>query len=159
MADRIFATLLMLVTLAYGYLALFVIRARIQYDPLGPESWPQILALITIACLIYIFVRPDDVRIEVAGQTWFRLISMLALMFAYAWLYEPLGFIIATFLFAAIVAAMLGAQPVRAALFGLAMGVLGYGLCVLLLELNLPDGVFERFAGLDLPISTVEGRA
>ena len=143
MADRVFAGILMLVTLGYGYMALFVIRARIQYDPLGPESWPQILAFCAMACLIFVFVRPDNRRFDVAGRTWVRLASMLALMFAYSWAYEPLGFIVSTFLFASIVAAMLGAQPLRAGLFGVAMGIFGYILCVVILELNLPSGLLD----------------
>jgi putative tricarboxylic transport membrane protein len=147
MADRIFAGLLMLVTLGYAYLALFVIRARIQYDPLGPESWPQILAFCTVACLIFVFARPESIRMEVTRHTLFRLLSMLALMVAYAWLYEPLGFIVSTFLFSTVVAMMLGAEARRAALFGLGMGVLGYVLCVLILELNLPDGLLELIIG------------
>ena len=39
MADRIFAGLLLLVTLAYGFIAFTIIKAPFQYDPLGPESW------------------------------------------------------------------------------------------------------------------------
>ena len=65
--------------------------------------------------------------------------AMVVLLFAYAELYEPLGFIISTILFGAVVARMLGATWIRSGLFGLAAGVLGWVLCVEILDLNLPD--------------------
>jgi putative tricarboxylic transport membrane protein len=36
MPDRIFAGLLLALTLVYGAFAFFVIQATIQHDPLGP---------------------------------------------------------------------------------------------------------------------------
>ena len=140
MADRIFAGLLLLVTLAYGVIAFTAISAPFQYDPLGPESWPRLLSVVAIACILTILWRPDNDHLGVGRQTWFRLVAMLVLLIAYAELYEPLGFILSTLHFAAVVSAMLGATPVRSILFGAGAGVLGYLLCVVLLDLNLPDG-------------------
>ena len=143
MADRIFAGALLLVTLAYGFIAFTAISAPFQYDPLGPESWPRLLSVVAVACLLAILWRPDNDRLGIARATWFRLAAMLVLLVAYAELYEPLGFVISTLLFGTAVSAMLGAAMVRSLAFGAAAGVLGYLLCVVVLDLNLPAGPFE----------------
>ena len=96
MADRIFAGLLLLVTLAYGYIAFTIIKAPFQYDPLGPESWPQILSVVAVLCILGILRKPDVDSMHVAGKTWFRLGAMIILLFTYAELYEPRGFIVST---------------------------------------------------------------
>lgn len=152
MADRIFASFLLIVTLAYAYIAWTLIKAPFQYDPLGPESWPRILAAAAIPCMLYILWRPDAEPFSVTKYTWFRIALMVLLLFAYAELYEPLGFIISTILFGTIVALTLGAPRVGALAFGAGIGVFGYLLCVTLMGLNLPEGeiveaALERFHG------------
>lgn len=152
MADRIFASFLLIVTLAYAYIAWTLIKAPFQYDPLGPESWPRILAAAAIPCMLYILWRPDAEPFSVTKYTWFRIALMVLLLFAYAELYEPLGFIISTILFGTIVALTLGAPRVGALAFGVGIGVFGYLLCVTLMGLNLPEGEIveaglERFHG------------
>lgn len=154
MADRLFAGCLLIVTLAYAYIAWTLIEAPFQYDPLGPESWPRILAGAAVPCLLYILWRPDQEPFAVTKYTWFRLAVMVVLLIAYAELYEPLGFVISTVLFGTIVALTLGAPRLGALAFGTGMGVFGYLLCVTLMGLNLPDGdiveaALERFQGSD----------
>ena len=140
MVDRIFAGVLLVVTLAYAVIAFTTIKAPFQYDPLGPESWPRILSLVAIACLLVILWKPDATDMGVTRSTWFRLAATVILLCAYAELYEPLGFILSTILFGTVLCAMLGAGIMRALVFGVAAGVAGYLLCVTLLELNLPEG-------------------
>lgn len=140
MADRIFAAALLMVTLAYAIIAFTRISAPFQYDPLGPESWPRILALIALLCLIQIIWKPDVEGLEVNRPTVLRLLFMVALMIAYAELYEPVGFIISTILFGAITARMLGASLKHSVVFGLSAGIGGYLLCAVLLDLNVPEG-------------------
>ncbi|WOI57963.1 tripartite tricarboxylate transporter TctB family protein [Palleronia sp. LCG004] len=144
MADRIFAGVLLVVSLAYAVIAFTAISAPFQYDPLGPESWPRLLAIVAIVCLLIILWKPDTDSLGVTGRTWFRLAATIILLVAYAELYEPLGFIVSTILFGTTMAAMLGAGILRSAAFGLAAGIAGYLLCVMLLDLNLPAGeIFE----------------
>ncbi|WP_375258448.1 tripartite tricarboxylate transporter TctB family protein [Citreimonas sp.] len=140
MVDRIFAGVLLIVTLAYAVIAFTVIKAPFQYDPLGPESWPQILSMVAMVCLLVILWKPDTTTMGVARKTWFRLAATIVMLVAYAELYEPLGFILSTILFGTALCAMLGAGIVRALVFGVSAGVAGYLLCVTLLELNLPEG-------------------
>ena len=140
MVDRIFAGVLLIVTLAYAVIAFTAISAPFQYDPLGPESWPRILSLVAIACLLVILWKPDADSMDVTRRTWFRLGATIVLLCAYAELYEPLGFILSTILFGTALCAMLGAGIVRSLVFGVSAGVAGYLLCVTLLDLNLPQG-------------------
>lgn len=140
MVDRIFAGVLLIVTLAYAVIAFTAISAPFQYDPLGPESWPQILSIVAVACLLVILWKPDATKMDVTRKAWFRLAATVIMLAAYAELYEPLGFILSTILFGTSLCAMLGAGLVRSLVFGVTAGVAGYLLCVSLLDLNLPDG-------------------
>lgn len=140
MVDRIFAGVLLIVTLAYAVIAFTAISAPFQYDPLGPESWPQILSIVAIACLLVILWKPDATKMDMTRKAWFRLAATVIMLAAYAELYEPLGFILSTILFGTSLCAMLGAGLVRSLVFGVTAGVAGYLLCVSLLDLNLPDG-------------------
>jgi putative tricarboxylic transport membrane protein len=144
MPDRIFAAFLFIITLIYGGIALFLLKAPFQYDPLGPESWPRILAAVMLICLVFLFRRPDTGDFEVGRATWIKLAAILALLIAYALLFEPLGFIIATALFGMTASRLLGAPWTQAALFGVGMGIGGYLLCAGLLNLNLPAGPLPR---------------
>lgn len=143
MADRIFAGVMLVVTLAYGWLAFTAIGAPFQYDPLGPESWPRILSVVTALCFAIILLRPDVGSMEVKRPTWIRLALTVVLLVSYAELFERLGFILATLLFATLTARMLGAPWLRALIFGLIAGIVGYLLCVEILDLNLPGGLLE----------------
>ncbi|MFV0410036.1 MAG: tripartite tricarboxylate transporter TctB family protein [Paracoccus sp. (in: a-proteobacteria)] len=145
MSDRIFAGVLLVVTLIYGYFAVFVIRAPFQYDPLGPEGWPRLLAAVMTICLIALIWRPDIDKFDLEGPAAIRLGLTVVMLIAYAELYEPLGFVLSTWLFAALFARMLGAQWARAAAFGAAIGIGGYLLCAGLLDLNLPEGPLSGF--------------
>lgn len=143
MADRIFAGVLLLVALGYTFIAFTVIRAPFQYDPIGPEGWPRLLGLVAILCTGYLVVRPDIARFDVTRATLGRLAFTVALLFIYAVAFQPLGFMLSTWVFCSALAVMLGAAPVRALVFGAASGILGYVVCTVLLDLNLPAGILK----------------
>ncbi len=141
MADRIFGTIVLLVAVAYGVIAFTVIKAPFQYDPLGPESWPRILAVCAVLCSLYVLIRPDNLKFGVAGNVLTRIAIVVVLLIAYAHFYEPAGFIIATAVFCGIFSRLFGATYKESVLFGIATGILGYVVCALLLDLNLPKGL------------------
>ena len=145
MSDRIFAIISLGLFLVYGYIAFMIIEAPFQYDPLGPESWPRILAVAAILCSLYILIFPDGSRFGVAGRTLVRIGIVVVLLAAYAHFFEIAGFIIATAVFCLLFSRLFGASLKEAALFGLATGVFGHLLCVLLLDLNLPKGLLAPF--------------
>jgi putative tricarboxylic transport membrane protein len=150
MADRIFGCIALAIALVYGVIAFTIIEAPFQYDPLGPETWPQILSVVAGLCCVYIIIRPDHYKFKALGNnTLVRIGVIIALLSGYAYLFEPLGFILSTVLFCGVLSRLLGANNLQAGLFGVAAGVLGYGLCAGLLELNLPFGVlFKTLRGL-----------
>ncbi|MEE2950861.1 MAG: tripartite tricarboxylate transporter TctB family protein [Pseudomonadota bacterium] len=146
MADRLFAGALLIVAIAYTYIAFAILKAPFQYDPLGPESWPQILGCVAIPCILYVLWRPDVASFDLEMPTWARVGALFVLLMAYAWVFQPLGFILSTLIFCFLLSLMLGAKPLKAGLFGLVTGVAGYFVCTRLLELNLPAG--KLFVGL-----------
>lgn len=143
MADRIFAGLLLLVAIGYTIIAFTIIRAPFQYDPLGPESWPRLLGLASIACCIFVLLRPDVENLGIGRATVLRLLALVTMLLGYAWLFQPLGFIFSTWLFCIALSLMLGAKPLAAGAFGAAAGVIGYLVCTILLDLNLPAGILK----------------
>ncbi len=144
MADRIFGVIATLIVLGYGFIAFTGIKAPFQYDPLGPETWPRILAIAAGLCCLYILIRPEARRFRVLGGTMARILLVVVMLAVYAYLFEPLGFIVSTALFCWALSRLLGTTHVEAALFGVATGVFGYLLCVELLELNLPAGMLVK---------------
>ena len=145
MADRIFAGVLLVVAIGYTIIAFTLIHAPFQYDPLGPESWPRILGLVAIPCILFILAKPDVASLGLPAKTWGRLAALVVMLFAYSYLFQPLGFILATFAFCMALSLMLGARLVPALAFSAGIGVVGYFLCTKLLELNLPAGVLTIF--------------
>ena len=108
MADRIFGCIALAIALGYGFIAFTIIEAPFQYDPLGPETWPQILSVFACLCCLYIIILPDGTRMKVLGSTLMRIAILLILLSAYAYLYEPIGFILSTTLFCLVLSRILG---------------------------------------------------
>jgi putative tricarboxylic transport membrane protein len=144
MADRIFGCIALAIALGYGFIAFTIIEAPFQYDPLGPETWPQILSVFACLCCLYIIILPDGTRMKVLGSTLMRIAILLILLSAYAYLYEPIGFILSTTLFCLVLSRILGATVLQAVAFGVASGTIGYLLCAVILDLNLPEGVILK---------------
>ena len=140
MAERVFAGILLLIAIGYGYRAFFVIRAPFQYDPLGPQSWPQLLAIVSALCCLALLARPDPPPRWGGVKTLRRLALMVAALILYAIAFQPLGFVISTTFFCTGLAWYLGAQPLPAIIFGVLFGVVSYYVCIEFLALNLPAG-------------------
>ncbi|MBO6804145.1 MAG: tripartite tricarboxylate transporter TctB family protein [Thalassospira sp.] len=141
MADRLFALFALIAGGIYTYVAFFVIKAPFQYDPLGPETWPQVLAVVFLLCSLYVLVRPDHIQFSLGNSVSLRLLMLVVMLAGYAELYQPLGFVISTALFCCLLSVMLGANRLHAVAFGCATGIFGYGICDYLLGLNLPEGL------------------
>jgi putative tricarboxylic transport membrane protein len=148
MADRIFGFIALTIAAIYGFIAYTSIKAPFQYDPLGPETWPRILAVVAGFCCLYVIFRPDPEKFKLLGNTLMRILVIVILLIGYAYLFEPLGFVVSTALFCGVLSRMLGANSIHAVLFGVVSGVAGYGLCAGLLDLNLPFGeIFKSLRG------------
>ncbi|MFM2317540.1 MAG: hypothetical protein RLZZ215_161 [Pseudomonadota bacterium] len=144
MADRIFAAITLLVVMAYGWAAFMLIKAPFQYDPLGPESWPRILSVVAGLCCLWIILKPTVHEFDITQHALVRIGIMVGLLIAYAYLFEHAGFIIATALYCAASAKLLGSTLKQAVIFGLVTSIVGYLVSAKLLELNIPAGVFKN---------------
>ena len=143
MADRVFAGVLLAIAIAYAAIAFTAIGAPIQYDPLGPETWPRLLGVAAALCCGWILLRPDVARFDATARTLGRLGAVVAMLALYAFAYEPLGFIPATFVFCTAFALFLGGRIGPVLVFAATTAVAGYFVCTGLLELNLPAGVLD----------------
>ena len=139
MAERLFLGAVLLVSAAYLAFAWTSISAPIQYDPLGPESWPIILGALLVLASGARLLMPVGARPELERHVAGRLALVLLAMVAFAFLFTRLGFVLSAWAFCAFVTWLLGARPWAAAVFGLAVGAGGYTLFTAL-DLNLPAG-------------------
>jgi putative tricarboxylic transport membrane protein len=142
-ADRLLALVLIAVSAAMIWGAT-LLQIQYQYEPIGPKAFPIIISALLIASALFLLIRPDpDPEIEGDG-TLRRIVIAAGLLAAYVLLFERLGFIVSTALIAFGFALLLGANPWRAALFGVLLGIGSYFLFTWPLELNLPaDPLFE----------------
>lgn len=137
MSDRIAGLIFLALSIWYGltagnYEASFG-------DPLGPAAFPQMLALPAALFSLYMIVRPDPDPDWVGGAPAVRQLATLAVLIAYAFVLEDLGFVLATSLGVALLGRLLGSDWVKSAISGVVMSV---GLFV----------VFDILLGLPLPL-------
>jgi len=136
-------------------LAVFAIPGRGGYSGSGPRFVPLIVAAgliaLSAAFLARTFVRPDMELAERSAEEdaathWATPALLLVAMIAYAQLLEPLGYILATTLFFAPVARVLGSRNLlRDAIIGLVLGVGLFTAFTQYLGVSLPAGLTPIF--------------
>jgi len=65
-------------------------------DNLGPGAFPMLLGIILALCSIYLIVRPDPDPEWPNAIAWGRMALIILSFVVYAYIMEPLGFIITT---------------------------------------------------------------
>jgi putative tricarboxylic transport membrane protein len=142
-SDRIVGVGLILLAAWYGWSAGQYEAAFA--DPLGPAAFPQLLAPVIALLGLWLVFRPDPDPEWTGGRVLALQAASVVLMLAYALLIVPAGYLLATTILAAVLAAMLGARPLPAAASGAAVSIGTYLLFTWGLELSLPGGTL--FAG------------
>lgn len=135
LGDRIAGAILLVLAIAYG---LGASNFQVSFgDPVGPAAFPRLISVPMALFALALLIRPDPDPIwkTAAGV---RQILSVAVLFAYPFVIEPLGFPLSTAIGATLLARLLGAPWGPAAVLGLA---LGFGLFV----------VFDMLLGLPLP--------
>ncbi|MFN7224976.1 MAG: tripartite tricarboxylate transporter TctB family protein [Paracoccaceae bacterium] len=121
-ADRIFGVVMMIVALGY-ILSAMSIQTSFLSDPVGPRVFPFMVAAVVMICALSMVLRPDpDVEWPRGGML-LQLGLALIVLFGYAMLIKPLGFIIPTIFAAGILSWQINPRPVPAALAGLGLGI------------------------------------
>lgn len=143
LGDRIFGLGLLVLAVAYGWVAQQWPEPFGGAETVGPETFPTILAVILAAGAIYLMIKPDPDTQWPLGKTALELVVSLVVLVVYAMLLEPLGFVISTTLAVGTLSWRMGA-PVRSAfLTGLLSAVVVFVLFNYGLSLNLPAGLLE----------------
>mgnify|MGYP005865473037 CR=1 FL=1 len=125
-ADRIFGVVMVIVALGY-ILSAMSIQTSFLSDPVGPRVFPYMVAGVVLVASVVMILRPDpEVEWPVGGML-LQMLLALVVLFGYAMLIQPLGFILPT----------INPRPVPAALAGLGLGIGLYVLFKFILGLGL----------------------
>ena len=139
MSDRLAGLVLLALAVAYGVTASGY-QAMIG-DPLGPAVFPVVLAIPLGLLSLYLVVRPGPEADWPRGRALLKQVLALVAFVAYAYLLEPLGFLVSTFLAVVALGCLLGARLRQAAVAGAGIAVVLFVLFDSLLGLPLPAGV------------------
>jgi len=136
-------------------LAVFAIPGRGGYSTSGPRFVPLIVAVgliaLSVAFLARTVVRPDVDLAERSAEEdaathWATPALLVLAMVAYAFLLEPLGYILSTAAFFVVVARLLGSRSVvRDVIIGLVAGVGLFTAFTQFLGVSLPAGLTPIF--------------
>mgnify|MGYP001773572386 FL=1 len=141
--DRILGLGLLVLAVAYGWVAQQWPEPFGGAEAVGPETFPTILAVVLAAGSIYLMIKPDPDAEWPLGKSALELVVSVVVLLVYALLLEPLGFIIATTLAVGTLSWRMGAAPSRAFLTGLASAIVVFVLFNYGLSLSLPAGLLE----------------
>ena len=126
---------------AFGY----DLEPPFSYEPVDPKAFPLLLAFIIALCGVRLIVKGGgEVAANPPGAT-ARIVAMVGILAAYAWLFQWLGFIVATACMAILVGRLFGASWKQAVLGGVGMGVGLFLLFDLALDVVLPHGILGEW--------------
>jgi len=139
MSDRVFGIACILLAGFFVWQAT-QIETGFIVDPLGPKAFPIIIGAMLAIAGVYPIVRPDPSPDWPAVGRLVEIVFAVAIMIAYAEVLPPLGFVASTAVAAALLSWRLGTRPLTAAIAGIAIAVLIYGIFHVLLGLTLARG-------------------
>lgn len=132
-AALIFAALIF----AFGY----DLEPPFSYEPVGPKAFPLLLALIIALCGVRLVIKGGgEVEANPKGAN-FRIVLMVVYLAAYAFVFQWLGFIIATTLMVTFVGRLFQATWRQALIGGIIMSIGLYFLFDKGLDVVLPLGI------------------
>jgi putative tricarboxylic transport membrane protein len=138
-SDRLTGLVLLLLAVAYGVTASGY-EVMIG-DPLGPAVFPLVVAIPFGLFSLYLILRPDPEPDWARGRPLLMQVLSVLTLLLYAWLLEPLGFIVSTFIAVVVLGWLLGARLAQAGAGGAGIAVGLYLLFNNLLGLPLPAGL------------------
>ncbi|MCD0501552.1 tripartite tricarboxylate transporter TctB family protein [Bordetella petrii] len=133
--------ILALILAAFMTWAGWDIEAPFAYEPVGPRAFPMLVALIIGLCGLRLAVKGGN-PIEANSPGANARIGLMVLCAAgYAFLFQWLGFVIATALMTVFVGRLFGGSWLKCAVGGLAMGIFFFLLFDKALDVVLPAGL------------------
>lgn len=139
MYDRIFAGVLVVLSGLIAWTA-YQFDVPFQYEPLGPKAFPIILSALLALASLWLLVKPSADDWHPSGALLGKLLGALVLMYVYASLYAPVGFIIATTLVGGAFSWLFGEKLVKSGVYALSLSVVSFFVLTKALQLNVPVG-------------------
>lgn len=132
-AALIFAALIT----AFGY----DLEPPFSYEPVGPKAFPLLIALIVAICGVRLVIKGGgEVDANPPGANT-RIMAMVAYLAAYAFLFQWVGFVVATTVMVALVGRLFHATWPQAVIGGVVMSVGLFYLFDKGLDVVLPTGI------------------
>lgn len=147
MSDRLFGVIMLAISAAMAAAA-WQLVPPISYEPIGPSTYPLLLAGLMAAFALRFIVKPDAEPDWPQGILLRKVVAMFVGLIAYGLLFQPLGFVVATALLTIALGRLFGGGWRQCALAGPAMG---FGLYIFfdwILEVTLPVGGLWKAMGL-----------
>nr|WP_314265068.1 tripartite tricarboxylate transporter TctB family protein [uncultured Moellerella sp.] len=139
MSIRIFASIWLILCVIGIYIG-WGIQSEFSYEPLGPRPFPvAILSLMALCSLGLLFSKPEHIDWPKPAVLR-RLILLIISLVLYAWLFEWLGFSLATGLLTFCMALLFQSTLIAAILSGAVLGPTLFFAFDRLLEVTLPIG-------------------
>ncbi len=143
LSDRILGLGLLVLAVAYGWVAQQWPEPFGGSEGVGPETFPTILSVVLVIGSLYLMVKPDPEAEWPRGKTVIELLVAVVVLVIYTFLLEPLGFVISTTLAVGTLSWRMGATPGKGFVTGLISAVVVFGLFNYGLSLSLPAGLLE----------------
>ncbi|WMD19244.1 tripartite tricarboxylate transporter TctB family protein [Achromobacter seleniivolatilans] len=119
------------------------IEAPFAYEPVGPRAFPLLLAAIIGLCGLWLVYKGGHRTEANPPGANARIALMMAFTVAYAFLFQWLGFVIATSLMTIFVGRLFGGGWVKCAIGGVVMSLFFFVLFDKVLDVVLPGGLLE----------------
>ncbi len=139
MSERIFGAVLLLFSIAGVYFG-SGLKAPVSYEPVGPATFPVLVFSLLGLCALGLMVTRRPATQWPAAHVLRRIAGMFIVILAYAWLFERLGFVLATFLMTIPLARAFGSTWGQAVAGALGMSLSFYVIFDRLLDVALPAG-------------------
>ncbi|OVZ55612.1 hypothetical protein CDO44_23020 [Pigmentiphaga sp. NML080357] len=117
------------------------LEAPFAYEPVGPRAFPMLLSLIIGLCGLWLAVKGGNPVEPAAPGVKGRVFAVAAALAVYAFLFQWLGVVFATFLMSLPVGRAFGGSWFKSGAAGLVLGVAVFLLFDKVLDVVLPTGL------------------
>lgn len=116
-----------------------------SYEPLGPRAFPMLLSIMIAFCGLHLIIKGQFQAQPISRDAKLRIILLALVILGYALIFQPLGFIIATFLAIFAIGYLFGGKWLPLSISSLLIAVTLYVLFDRVLEVVLPVGLLGHW--------------